>query len=77
MAAELGLDAVDGVSYTRTFCIFNQSDQSLSINGTGWTINFNRTLVGYDCFSYMYNIFYSAEDGWEITCIPCGLINLD
>lgn len=77
IASELGLIAEDGNSYVRTLGIYNPSNYNCLLTGTGWTFLGDDLVRGEQAYTFMLNITYTILNGWTITSMVVGEIDLD
>lgn len=70
IAAQLGLDATDGISYIRYLSMYNNnSSYTVTYSGTGWTFYTSAVLTAQHANVYALQISYSANSGWAITAV--------
>jgi hypothetical protein len=76
LAAALGLITINGISYVKTFGIYNTTTYQITLSGDDWTFVNNNTVRGEFGYTIMYNITYTTNDGWTASCMFTGQIDL-
>jgi hypothetical protein len=77
LATELGLFQVDGASFIRSFVVYDATNYSLQMTGTGWTFPGTNYVGAYNATTFYYVISYTTLSGWAVSCLSSGVINLD